>query len=213
MSCHPQSQNRPAMGSSAERCRRSGRLRTTPGSVGAWTWPGPPEPPGCMTAHLDSALVTTKLRATLRAMAGALAATLLVGCAAASSPGTMNLHPRGATTPRAAITAFLEALERRDTSGMREMMTPSTQDNEANVDWGLLGNPPELTSFVIRDHAAESTSGNASPPGSIASQRYTVALTPAGGFDNSNTDGSAYNILVSESPQKRWLIAELGGCC
>lgn len=96
---------------------------------------------------------------------------------------------------------------------MRQMMTTGAQENEASVDFGLLGKPPKLSSFVIGRYSSEGTSGNASPPGSIASRRYTVALTPPGGFDNSDTDGSAYEILVAETPGRRWLVAELGGCC
>jgi hypothetical protein len=92
-------------------------------------------------------------------------------------------------------------------------MTPGAQSNEANPTWGMLRKPPKLTAFRLRGFDRESPGGNASPPGSLASLRYTVALTPANGFDDDDTNGSAYDILVSESPGKRWLVAELGGCC
>ena len=73
---------------------------------------------------------------------------------------------------------------------------------------------PTLSSFQFSDDGRrENPRRNASPKGSIASLRYTVALTPADGFDNDDTSGSTYGILVSETPDKRWLVAELGGCC
>ncbi|HEX4190489.1 MAG TPA: hypothetical protein VHZ06_05795 [Marmoricola sp.] len=122
----------------------------------------------------------------------------------------MNDHPVGASTPTAAIHTFLTALEHRDGRGMRTVMTPSTQQDEI-IHGGLLNNPPKLTSFRIGSHERESPYGNASPAGSIASLRYVVALTPAGGFDDDDTDGDSYDILVSESAQQRWFVAELGG--
>ena len=124
----------------------------------------------------------------------------------------MNERPPGATSSRAAVTTFLRALERHDAVGMREVMTPYAQRNEES-EGGLLQSPPKLTSFAIRDFEQEDPGDNASPSGSIASLRYTVSLTPAGGFDDDDTEGSSYRILVAETRDKRWLVAELGGCC
>lgn len=92
-------------------------------------------------------------------------------------------------------------------------MTPAAQRNESNPSFGLLEKPPRLTAFKIGDALREDPSNNASPEGALASLRYTVALTPAGGFDDDGTSGNAYRILVSETQDKRWLVAELGGCC
>ena len=96
---------------------------------------------------------------------------------------------------------------------MRALMTPMAQRNQL-IRGGVLAAMPALTSFHFADHVRrENPRTNASPKGSIASLRYTVALTPADGFDNDDTSGSAYGILVSETPDQRWLVAELGGCC
>ncbi len=62
---------------------------------------------------------------------------------------------------------------------------------------------PTLSSFQFSDDGRrENPRRKASPKGSIASLRYTVALTPADGFDNDDTSGSTYGILVSETPDK-----------
>lgn len=108
---------------------------------------------------------------------------------------------------------FLDALEKKDGNGMRRMMTAYAQRNETQVQGGVLRAMPKLTSFRISGVTREDPGDNASPSGSIASLRYVVALTPPGGFDDDQTSGSAYDILVSETPGKRWLVAELGGCC
>ncbi|RLV49050.1 hypothetical protein D9V37_10765 [Nocardioides mangrovicus] len=96
---------------------------------------------------------------------------------------------------------------------MRQLMTPMAQRNESIPD-GLLTTMPTLTAFRFSHHVVhENPRSNASPAGSIASIRYTTALTPSAGFDNDSTDGGSYDILVSETPGRRWLVAELGGCC
>jgi hypothetical protein len=128
-----------------------------------------------------------------------------------SVPGVPNGLPLGARSSRAAITTFLQDLERGDPAGMGQLMTPAAQRNETDVEGGLLPTPPDLTSFIIRSVVRENPRSNASPAGSIASLRYTVALTPSAGFSNDDTSGSAYGILVSETQDKRWLVAELGG--
>lgn len=120
-------------------------------------------------------------------------------------------HPKGAATPRLAVDAFLRAVEGHNTSAMRQLMTPSAQENEGTIQGGLLRQQPPLTSYRIRGVKRENPRNNASPPGSIASLRYTVALTPSTGFDNDDTDGSAYDILVCETHTRQWLVAELGG--
>jgi hypothetical protein len=138
---------------------------------------------------------------------------ILSGCGTStSSKGVSKNQPVDATSSRGVAVAFLHALEQRDVAGMRQTMTPLAQRDEA-VQGGLLSAPPQLTSFAFRGVERENPRTNASPHGSIASLRYTVALTPSAGFDNDDTSGSAYGILVSESPDKRWQVAELGGCC
>ncbi len=107
---------------------------------------------------------------------------------------------------------LLRALERGDSSGMRRVMTPEAQRDE-NEDGGLLSEMPKLTSFQFRGATPEDPASNASPSGSIASLRYTVAMRPSSGFDNDDTSGTAYEILASETRGRRWLIAEVGGCC
>lgn len=151
------------------------------------------------------------LRKVAKATAAGMVVAMLTSCG--WDPGATNDRPTGGTSSRAAVTAFLHALERRDAAGMRRMMTPHAQQDEATVEGGLLQRPPKLASFDIRDAEPEDPGNNASPLGSIASLRYTVALTPPGGFDDDDTVGSAYRILVSETRDKRWLVAELGGCC
>jgi hypothetical protein len=128
------------------------------------------------------------------------------------APGAINHRPAGAASSRAAVAALLRALERGDRSGMRRVMTPDAQRDE-NVHGGLLSAMPKLTSFRFRGVAREDPGDNASPSGSIASLRYTVAMTPSSGFDDDDTSGTAYEILTSETRGKRWLIAEVGGCC
>jgi hypothetical protein len=94
---------------------------------------------------------------------------------------------------------------------MRQLMTPLAQRNE-EIPGGVLSSMPKLTSFQFSDRVRhENPQGNASPKGSIASLRYTVAMTPSDGFSNDDTSGSAYGILVAETPDMRWLVAELGG--
>lgn len=135
---------------------------------------------------------------------------VLSGCGAGSLSSPMNSHPLGARSPRGAVTAFFHDLERRDGVGMRGVMTPMAQQDES-IKGGLLDRAPKLTSFKIGDVQSEDPTNNASPPGAIASLRYTVALTPADGFSDSDTIGSSYDVLVSEMSNKRWLVAELGG--
>ena len=157
---------------------------------------------------------TTLRRAAAKGAASAVVVVaMLTSCGSASwNPGATNDRPTGAESSRAAVTAFLQALERRNAAGMRQMMTPRAQRDETTIG-GLLGNPTKLSSFHIRDAEPENPGDNASAEGSIASVRFTVALRPADGFDDDNTTGGAYHILVSETRDKRWLVAELGGCC
>lgn len=96
---------------------------------------------------------------------------------------------------------------------MRRVMTTAEQQSQSNPSFGMLEKAPKLSSFRILDAVREGPNGNASPAGSLTSVRYTVALSPADGFSHDDTDGSFFNILVAETPTKRWLVAELGGCC
>lgn len=150
-----------------------------------------------------------RVRRLATAIAAGTVVAVLTGCGA---PGTTNQHPTGERSPRAAVSAFLQALEHRDVPGMRDLMTTHAQVNEANSG-GLLAKLPELTSFEIKRVERENPRENASPRGSTASLRYTVALTPPDGFNNDDTNGSAYGILVSRTGDRRWLVAEVGGCC
>lgn len=134
----------------------------------------------------------------------------LTGCGSGALGGSVNQDPTGAGSARAAVVDFLHAFDRRDAGAVRRLMTPMAQQNE-EIEGGLLRDAPELTSFKVRDVERENPRTNASPAGSIASLRYTVSLSPAAGFDNDDTSGSAYGILVSETSDKQWLVAELGG--
>ncbi len=149
-----------------------------------------------------------------RPLALVFAAMFLSGCGLGGFfSGETDLHPRGASSSRGAVAGFLKALERRDAAAMRSAMTVEAQRNETDAEGGLLADPPKLTSFRILYVDAEDPGGNASPDGATASLRYTVALTPSAGFDNDDTVGSSFDILVSETADRRWLVAELGGCC
>ncbi|HJQ06077.1 MAG TPA: hypothetical protein VJ872_11570 [Nocardioides sp.] len=149
------------------------------------------------------------MRRVLRGVAPLLV-VLVAGCGSRASSGAPVDHPDGAPLPRLAVTRLLDALEHRDGPGMRELMTPMAQQN-ADLSGGVLHDLPQLSSYRIVRSVHEDPSNNASPSGSLASLRYTVDLTPAAGFDNDDTSGSAYGILVAETPDRRWLVAELGG--
>lgn len=153
--------------------------------------------------------VSCRLRSTVGMASAGLAVALLTGCGA----GSKDSRAEDANSPRGVATEFLQALERHDADGMRRLMTPMAKRN-ASIQGGLLSTMPELTAFQFSDRVdRENPRTNASPKGSIASLRYTVALTPSSGFDNDDTSGSAYGILVSETSDRRWLVAEVGGCC
>jgi hypothetical protein len=140
------------------------------------------------------------------AAAGA-ALAILTGCGA----GSVHHDSDDAGSPRAVATEFLQALEHQDGDGMRHLMTPMAQRNE-EIPGGVLSSMPQLTSFRFSGRVAhESPRTNGSPRGSIASLRFTVAMTPSAGFSDDDTSGSAYGILVSETPDERWLVAEVGG--
>ena len=153
--------------------------------------------------------VSDRLHGTAMLAAAGVAVALMTGCGA----GSKDSQAEAASSPRGVATEFLQALERHDGDGMRRLMTPMAQRN-ASIQGGLLSTMPELTAFQFSDRVhRENPRTNASPKGSIASLRYTLALTPSSGFDNDDTSASAYGILVSETPEKRWLVAEVGGCC
>jgi hypothetical protein len=201
--------NRPAQIDAAS--PRPGRIIDRAGidirDIGRW------HQPRCIMSSMSRPRPSTvRIAATTTAVGAALA--ILTGCGATGLASTpVNADPAGASSSRAAVTAFLHALEQRNAVGMRQLMTPGAQSNEANPTWGMLRKPPKLTAFSIRGFDRENPRTNASPPGSLASLRYTVALTPASGFDDDDTNGSHYEILVSETPGNGWMVAELGGCC